>query len=215
MLTYYFHPLSSFCWKALIALYENDTPFTPHILHLQDAEVRAKFAKISPMGKMPALADGDKAAWEASVVIEYLDQNHPGKTRFIPADLREALEVRRMDRVLDLYIHEQMQKIVGDRLRPEDKRDSFGVAEARTRIERGYDYLESALPASGWACGPAFTLADCAAAPALFYANVLVPIGNRARVAAYFQRLTQRPSIARVLEEARPYFKYFPGDELS
>ena len=210
MLTYYFHPLSSFCWKALIALYENDTPFTPHVLHLQDGEVRAAFAKISPMGKMPALTDGDRAVSEASVVIEYLDQNYPGKTRFIPPDAARALEVRRMDRVFDLYIHEQMQKIVADLLRPEDKRDPFGVDEARGRIARGYAYLESVLKPGQWACGDGFTLADCAAFPALFYANAVQPLGERPNLAAYLERLTQRPSIARTVEEARPFFKYFP-----
>ena len=213
-LTYYYHPLSSFCWKVLIAFYENDTPFTPHVLHLQDPQVRADFAKLSPMGKMPALLDGDRAVWEASIVIEYLDAHHSGSAIFIPADPEQALEVRRFDRMFDLYIHEQMQKIVSDRLRLEDKRDPFGVEEARTRIERGYDYLETVLRPNAWAVGDAFSLADCAAAPALFYANVVQPIGGHRRVGDYLERLKQRPSFARTLAEARPYFKYFPGGDL-
>jgi glutathione S-transferase len=214
MLTYYFHPFSSFCWKALIALYENQTPFEPHVLHLQHQEVREAFARISPMAKMPALTDGERAVWEASIVIEYLDQIHPGKTRFIPDDPAKALEVRRMDRMLDLYIHEQMQKIVGDHLRPEAARDRYGVEEAHRRIERGYDYLESVLPADGWACGEDFSLADCAAFPALFYANAVRPFGERAKLGAYFARLKERPSVERVLEEARPLFHMFPAGRL-
>ena len=211
-LTYYFHPLSSFCWKALIALYENNTPFTPHFLDLQDAQVRADFGKISPMLKMPALTDDGRAVWEASIVIEYLDTHYPGATKFIPADREAALEVRRMDRLLDLYLHEQMQKIVGDRLRPAGAGDAFGVDAARARIEQVYDYLEATLKPGAWAVGEAFTLADCAAVPALFYANVVQPIAGHAKVAAYFDRLKQRPSVARVIEEARPFFKFFPGD---
>src|ERR1700704_5592270 len=133
-LTLYFHPLSSFCHKVLIALYENDTPFTPQLVNLQDEEERAAFRKMWPIGKFPLLRDEarDWTVNESSIIIEYLDQHFPGRTRFIPDDPELARQMRFRDRFFDLYIHMQMQKIVSDRLRPADKKDPHGVEEART-----------------------------------------------------------------------------------
>ena len=124
-LTLYFHPLSSFCMKALIALYENGTPFTPHIVDLMDEAAATNLKKIWSIGKFPVLRDGakDQTIPETSIIIEYLDRHYPGKTRFIPDDADRALQIRLQDRFYDLYVQLPMQEIVGDRIRPADKRD--------------------------------------------------------------------------------------------
>src|SRR5947209_8081120 len=144
-LTLYFHPLSSFCHKALIALYENDTPFTPKLVNLQDDGERAEFRALWPIGKFPVLQDSarDRMVPESSIMIEYLDQHYPGKTKFIPADADLARDVRQSDRFFDLHIHLHMQKIVGDRLRPADRRDPHGVEDARARLAMALGMLES------------------------------------------------------------------------
>jgi glutathione S-transferase len=214
-LTLYYHPLSSFCWKVLIALYENDTPFRPHIVDLGDAKAAAAFRAIWlwPIGKFPVLRDDarDRTVPESSVIIEYLAQHHPGPTRLIPADPGLALDVRLADRVYDLYVHDPMQRIVGDRLRPQAKRDPHGVELARAQLRTALDMTEAKMASRTWAMGEAFTLADCAAAPALFYADKVMPFrSTHSGTAAYLGRLMQRPSFARVLEEAKPYFAMFP-----
>jgi glutathione S-transferase len=212
-LTLHFHPLSSFCHKALIALYENGTPFTPQIVNLMDEAERTAFRRLWPIGKFPVLRDDARGETvpESSVVIEYLDRHYPGRTRFIPPDAEDARKVRLRDRFFDLYIHLPMQKIVGDRLRPADRKDPHGVEEARTQIVTALDMIERGMLQQPWAIGEAFTLADCAAAPSLFYADKVMPFGaTHPHAAAYLERLKQRPSYARVLEEAEPYFKFFP-----
>jgi glutathione S-transferase len=214
-LTLHFHPLSSFCQKVLIALYENDTPFTPQIVNLMDEDERSAFRKLWPIGKFPVLRDDgrDRVVPESSIIIEYLDQYYPGNTRFIPADADLARQMRLRDRYFDLHIHMQMQKIVGDRLRPGDKKDPHGVEEARTLMTTALGALEGQMASRIWAMGDAFTMADCAAAPALFYADKVAPLLPAfPNVAAYLDRLKQRPSYARVLSEAEPYFKFFPKE---
>jgi len=214
-LTLHFHPLSSFCHKALIALYENGTPFTPQIVNLQDEGERNAFRKLWPIGKFPVLRDDtrDRTIPESSIIIEYLDQYYPGQTKFIPADPDFARQTRFGDRFLDLHVHMQMQKIVGDRLRSADKKDPYGVEQARDLMNQALGVLECAVAKQTWAVGEVFTMADCAAAPALFYANKITPLGGKyPNVAAYLGRLTQRPSYARSLKEAEPYFKYFPKE---
>jgi len=214
-LTLHFHPLSSFCHKALIALYENDTPFTPKIVNLQDDAERAAFRALWPIGKFPVLQDAahDRMVPESSIIIEYLDRHYPGKTRFIPDDPDLARQTRLRDRFLDLHVHMQMQKIVGDRLRPADKKDLYGVEQARDLMDRALAMLERAMVDKTWAMGETFTMADCAAAPALFYADKVAPLARKyPNVAAYLGRLTQRPSYARALTEAEPYFQYFPKE---
>jgi len=198
MKTLYFHPLSSYCWKALIALYECDVAFEPHLLDLMNPDVRAEFNKLWPIGKMPVLRDGEEIVTEASIIIEY------ATPQLIPA--KEAWRVRMWDRFFDLYLNDPVGKIVTDKLRPEGMRDALGVEQARARLVAAYETLEARYePASG------FTLADCAAAPALFYANKLISLAPYKRTAAYLARLHERPSFARVLREAEPYFKMFPG----
>jgi glutathione S-transferase len=212
-LTLHFHPLSSFCHKVLIALYENGTPFTPNIVNLMDEGERTAFRKLWPIGKFPVLRDDARGETvpESSVIIEYLDQHYPGTTRFIPADGEQMREARLRDRFFDLYLHLPMQRIVGERLRPADKKDPHGLAEARTTADTALGMVEQQMAARYWAMGDAFTIADCAAAPPLFYLDKIAPLGPRyPNAAAYLDRLKQRPSYARVLQEAEPYMQFFP-----
>jgi glutathione S-transferase len=211
-LTLYYHPLSSFCMKVLIALYENETPFTPHLVDLMDESAATDFRKIWPIGKFPVLRDDVRKETipESSIIIEYLDRHFPGAARLIPADSGRALRVRLQDRFYDLYVMEPMQKIVGDRLRPADKRDPLGVARAMERLAGVYDMIEQDMASRTWAAGEDFSMADCAAAPALFYADKVQPLSRHTHIAAYLDRLMRRPSYARVLKEAEPYFKLFP-----
>lgn len=213
-LTLHFHPLSSFCWKVLIALYENDTPFTPNIVNLGDERERAALLKLWPIGKFPVLRDDtcDQTIPESTIIIEYLGRYHPGRMRFIPADADLALQTRLRDRFYDLYVHEPMQRIVGDRLRPQGKKDPHGVEEAKARLQTSYGVIDQEMAKRVWATGDTFGLADCAAAPALFYANEVLPFEEHTNLAAYFSRLKGRPSCARVLKEAEPYFAMFPRE---
>jgi glutathione S-transferase len=214
-LTLYYHPLSSFCWKTLIALYENDTPFTAQSVDLGNAAERAALLKLWPIGKFPVLRDAakDRIVPESSIIIEYLDTEYPGRTRFIAGDAKLALQTRLRDRFYDLYVHLPMQKVVGDRLRPADAKDAHGVEEAKARIASCYGMLDKEMTSRSWAMGEAFSLADCAAAPALFYGNKVVPFGeSHKNLSAYFERLKAWPSFARVLQEAEPYFKMFPQE---
>lgn len=209
----YYHPLSSFCQKALVALYERGVPFEGVIVDLSDAAQRAALAALWPIAKFPVLRDEEREVTvpEASLVIEYADRAGSGPP-MIPADPDAALQVRLWDRFFDNYIHLPMQKVVGDTLRPQGSRDPAGVEEAKAQIARSWAILDAALGSHGqhWAAGAAFTLADCAAAPAIFYANIVQPFDGHGHVAAYFERLLDRPSFARCKEEAKPYWQYFP-----
>lgn len=207
------HPLASFCWKPLIALYENGTPFTSVVVDLGNEQSRAAFLKLWPLGKMPVLRDEalDRTVPESTIVIEYLNAYYPGPVELIPADFDLARQTRLADRLYDFYVQEPMQKIVGDRLRPEGKTDPFGVEQARAQLRSSYAIIEQDMQSRTWAVGASFTMADCAAAPALFYANKVEPFGDEyPAVRRYHDRLLQRPSVARVIEEAQPYFKLFP-----
>jgi glutathione S-transferase len=217
-LTLHFHPLASYCHKVLMALYENETPFTPNIVDLGNERERAALLILWPIGKFPLLRDGarDQVVPESSIIIEYLDRYYPGRTQFIPENADLASEIRLRDRFYDLYVHEPMQKIVGDRLRPADKKDPHGVGEAKARLRTSYGMIDQAMAGQSWAVGEAFSLADCAAAPALFYANEVLLFGDEHRnVAAYLDRLKARPCYARVLKEAEPYFAMFPREARS
>jgi glutathione S-transferase len=209
----YFHPLASFCHKVLIALYENGTAFEPVFVDLGNPREREALAKLWAPATFPVLRDEarDRTIAESSIIIEYLAQHYPGRVALLPADPEAALRVRMQDRFFDLYVHHQMQKIVLDRIRPADQRDAFGVEQARGELRLAYDMLEQDMRGNTWAVGEQFTMADCAASPALFYANEVLPFGaSHPGVAAYFARLKARPSCARVLEEAQPYLKNFP-----
>ncbi|MBG0796377.1 glutathione S-transferase family protein [Methylocystis sp. L43] len=208
-LALYGHPFSSYTQKALIALYENDTAF--QFRSLEDKQAEAEWAALWPMRRFPLLLDDDRRIMEASVIVEYLDLRHPGRSPLLPTDRHAAIEVRFMDRFFDNYVMTPMQRIVFDHLRSEENRDSFGVAEARRALETAYGWLNEKMEGREWAAGEDFSLADCAAAPALFYADWTHPIDNAlVNVKAYRQRLLARPSFARAVDEARPYRAYFP-----
>ena len=209
----YFHPLSSFCQKALVALYETGAPFEREIVDLGNEASRVAFLKIWPIGKFPVLRDEtrDRLIPESSIIIEYLAQHYPGKSTLVPADPDGARQMRLRDRFFDLYVNTPVGKIVTDRLRPAGKGDSHGVEEARKLLGIALGMIDRDAEKSTWIMGDAFTMADCAAAPALFYANMVLPFTDSHRnLAGYFHRLMQRPSVARVVKEAQPYLKMMP-----
>lgn len=214
-LALYAHPLSSYCWKVLIALYENDTPFEFRQLDPEHPEHGAEFAALWPMAKMPLLVDRGRAIVESSIIIEHLGLHHRGPVTLIPqaADPDAALKVRMMDRVFDHYVMTPMQKIVFDRIVPEGARDPYGLDQARTLLDKSHAWLETTFTDRTWAAGEDFSLADCAAFPALHYADKVRPFRGRLPVlTAYLDRLEARPSIARVLDEAAPYARMFPQE---
>ncbi len=210
-LTLHAHPFSSYCQKVLTALYENATPFETRLIG--DAASFAEFAALWPIKRMPILQDDGRLVREATIIIEHLGLYHPGPVPLVPADAKAALDVRFMDRFFDNYVMSPMQRIVADHLRPADAgRDPYTVAQARAQLDDAYAWLDQHL-ADGreWACGAGFTLADCAAAPSLFYADWVHPIGEaRPHLQAYRRRLLARPSFARAVDEARPHRKLFP-----
>lgn len=213
-LTLYFHPLSSFCHKALIALYENGTPFTPQKVDLMDEKESTAFKKLWPVGKFPVLRDdkNKKTIPESTTIIEYLAQCYPGPVELVPKDAGQALAVRAQDRFYDLNVHLLTQKVITDRIRPAGQNDKFGVDHARGLLHTALGIIDKDMARKTWAAGEAFTMADCAAAPTLFYYNRAVePLaGSFDNVAAYLDRLVKRPSYARALKEAEPFLKYVP-----
>lgn len=209
-LVLYQHPFAMYCWKALIALYERDLPFTAELV---DAD-RSALAALWPPASIPVLVDDGVVVGESSIIVEHLDR-HGDTPPLIPTDPDEALQARLWDRVADGYVTTPVQRIVGDALRPADARDSHGVAEAHATLELAYFTLERQLNGrdhDGWLAGDDFTLADCAAAPALHYADVLHPLDRDTHptLAAYSDRVQKRSAVARVIEEARPYRQLFP-----
>lgn len=215
-LVLYAHPFSSYCQKVLIALYENATPFAYRVLGPDDPEAGAEWARLWPLKRMPVLVDGGRTVLESSTIIEHLALHHPGPVRLVPEDPAAALEVRMLDRIFDTYVMTPMQKIVLDHLRPAGERDAFGVRQAREMLDAAYRWLDGTLVArtlvaGTWAAGEAFSLADCAAAPALFYADWVHEIPRAcAELRGYRARLLARPSFARAVNEARPYRSFFP-----
>jgi glutathione S-transferase len=208
---FFAHPFSSYCQKVLIAFYENDIRFEWRALTPDDARTAAEHAALWPLKRMPVLVDAGRTVVEASIIIEHLGVHHPGPVRLIPQDPDAALEVRMMDRFFDNYIMTPMQKIVLDSIRAADTRDRQGVDEARALLDTAYAWLDDRMKGREWAAGNQFSLADCAAAPSLFYADWSHPIGAAfANVRDYRRRLLARPSFARAVDEARPYRPFFP-----
>jgi glutathione S-transferase len=209
-LTLHYHPLSSFCWKTLTALYEAEIPFEPRLVNLGDPADRAAFQAVWPMAKFPVLTDDASGAMvpESSLIIEYLARKFPAAAGLVPADPDAARPVLLLDRLFDSYIHHPFQGIVNERLRP-DHKDPFGVEQNKAAVRRGYDLIAPMI-VGPWATGETFTLADCAALPALFYADYAVKLDAWRGLRAYLERLKARPSVARVLAEAEPWFQYFP-----
>jgi glutathione S-transferase len=195
----------------LIALYENDTPFSLRMLSPEQPQNMEALARYWPFKKFPLLVDAGVPVRESSIIIEHLEIYHPGAVRLIPSEPRAALEVRFLDRYFDTYISNAQQTLVFDALRPVGERDARGVADARETLLTAYRWLDTVMAGRRFATGESFTLADCAAAPALFYADWSHPIpAELANVHAYRQRLLARPSFARAVDEARPYRQFFP-----
>ena len=210
---FYFHPLASYCWKVLIALYENETPFQPRLVDLGNAAEREALERLWPITKFPLLRDlaRDQTVPESSIIIEYLARHHPRQIN-CSRSTRSRTEVRLWDRFFDTYVHEPMQRIVGDKLRPAGSNDAHGVGDAKRLLLTAYGMIEERMSARTWVAGDTFTMADCAAAPALHYANRVLPFGDAHKnTAGYLSRLERRPSFARVIAEAQPYFHLFPG----
>ena len=203
------HPFSSYCQKALIAFYENDTPFTLRMA--EDPKVAEELAALWPMKRFPILRDGGRVVLEATIIIEYLQVHHPGSAKLIPDDPDLALEVRMLDRFFDNYVMTPQGKFVFDAIRPAEDRDPYGVEEARRMLETSYAWLDQRMAGRTWGVGDSFSLADCAAAPSLFYGDWTYPIPDAlGHLKAYRARLLSRPSFARAVDEARPYRHYFP-----
>ena len=207
MLTLYYHPLASYCWKVLIALYENGTPFEKRVVDLGDAAQRAELSALWPLCKFPVLRDEDRVVAESSIIVEYLDRHHPGPRLLLPHDVDAVLDIRLWDRLFDNYVQTPMQEIVLDRLR-----GAHGdMSRAHATLATAYELADKQLASSQWIVGDEFSVADCAAVPALFYAVTLQPFpAHCTRLSAYFDRLVERPSVRRTLEEAKPYFKDYP-----
>lgn len=210
----YYHPFSSFCQKALVALYEREVAFEREPIDLSDPAQKAKLEAVWPIAKFPVLRDEGRGLTipESGAIVEYVDRLGSGPPRLIPTDPDEALQVRIWERVIDDYVELPLQRRVKDCFRPAEHKDPLVVDEAKTLIGRAYGLLDDALYArnNGWLACDSFTLADCAAAPALFYSNIIVPFAGHPRLEAYFARLLARPSFARAVEEARPFRPLFP-----
>lgn len=208
-LTLYAHPFSSYSQKVLIALWENEIPFTYR--NLEDRGAAAERAALWPLGRFPVLVDDGRTVVESSIIIEHLDLHHAGPIRLLPEDGDAALEVRLMDRFFDNYIMTPMQAPVFESLRPDATRLDEVKEKTRKDLDTAYGWLEERLSGRRWAAGESFTMADCAAAPSLFYADWVHRIGpDFPRLRDYRARLLARPSIARAVDEGRPYRSYFP-----
>ena len=214
----YLHPFASFCQKVLVALYECGAEFEAQVVDLADPAQRAALAKLWPIAKFPVLVDSERGLTlpESTIIIEHLALHHPGNARLVPADPDAALQVRLKDRFYDHYVSEPMQKIVADKLRPPGKDDPFGLEQAKAALRTVYGIIDRDMASRTWATGETFTMADCSAAPSLYYANRVLRIGSEhPHTRAYHRRLLDRPSFARTLEEAKPYDALFPIKEPS
>lgn len=207
----YAHPFSSYCQKALIAFYEKDIAFEMQLLGPENPAALREHQKLWPIGRFPVVAVGADVLVEASIIIEWLDVQFPATPRLVPQDQRVALDVRMRDRIFDNYVMTPMQKIVFDRIRNDAVRDAHGVGEAHAMLDKAYKWLNSEMASRTWAAGDTFSMADCAAAPSLFYANWVHPLSQWKHLLAYLNRLIQRRSVARAIDEAHPYRHLFPG----
>lgn len=209
----YIHPLASFCHKVLIALYENAIPFRSETVDFSNPASASALLERWPVGKIPVLHDGaaGRIIPETSIIIEYLQQNYPGPAPLLPSDTEARLQVRLWDRFFDLYVSTPMQKIVTDRIRPSGQNDPHGVASARATLDTAYAMIERQLSGQPWATGETFTMADCSAASALFFASIVHPFtAGQTNLQTYLDQLLARPSIRRTIGEARPFFEMFP-----
>lgn len=211
MLKLYMHPIASHCWKVMIALHEAGLDYEPITVDLMDPAKRAEYKKLSPFGKIPTLVDGDTVVNETSIQIEYLALTYSQAASLLPKDPNEALKIRALDRFFDLYLNLPLGKIVVDRFTPEDKRNPAAIAQVMDDLRTAVGMVERDMATRTWAAGESFTMADCAAAPALFYVDRLVPYASGyPNTARYLDRLLQRPSVARCIEGARPMLHMVP-----
>jgi glutathione S-transferase len=211
-LTLYYHPLASYCHKVLIALYEHDVRFERRLIDLGSEADRAELRAVWPLMKFPVIRDHARSrnVAETSIIIEYLDHYYPGDGRLIPLGWHAALEARLWDRIFDNHVQGPMQEIVADRFR-EVHRD---LSAERRALATAYAMIEERMEGRTWAAGEEFSIADCAAAPALFYASTLVAFGEgQHNLQAYFERLMARPSVHKVMDEAKPYLSMYPFAE--
>lgn len=208
----FLHPLSSYCHKVLIALYENDIAF--EVKRVDDPAVAPEYEKLSPLKRFPILRDVKRGRVipESTIIIEYLEIHFPGRVGLIPKDAELAWQVRLRDRFFDQYVHASMQKFAADRLRPQGQKDPYGLEESKALFVKALGLIEAEMTDKTWAMGEAFTLADCAAAPALYYGNRFFgPFRDtHPNALAYLDRLMARPSYARALEEAKPFMHLLP-----
>lgn len=210
-LTLHYHPLSSHCWKLLIALAEKGLAVDLRTVNLGDPAARAAHAALWPTAKIPLLVDGERVVPETSIQMEYLDHHHPGAARLLPGDFDAQLDVRLWDRLFDQYVMDPMQRYVAQVLRPPEARDALAMAAHEEALGHAYDLIEARRGPHTWATGETFTMADCSAAPALFYASVIRPFStSHPQLAAYYERLLARPSVAAAIAQARPWFAYYP-----
>lgn len=208
-LQFFGHPFSSYTQKVLIALWADETPFEYRMIGPDHPDNLNELKRHSPFGQFPLLIDEGTAVFESTPIIEHLQAHHPGPAKWIPEG-ETGRRVRFLDRFFDLHVMYNMQSVVADALRPEGSRDPYGVARARERLNTAYDWLETQFDGE-WAAGTMFTLADCAAAPSLFYADWVERIGPaRPKLAAYRARLLAHPVVARAVDEGRPYRAFFP-----
>ena len=211
MIELFAHPFSSYCWKVLIALYENGTPFTFRMLDPAGGENDAEWERRWPLKKMPVLVDGDRTLVESNAIVEYLDRFHPGPVRLLSDDPDEAVEIRMLTDIFDNWVMTPVFACVRESFRPADARDPLSVAEAMATLDTIYPWLDARLAGRRWTAGERFTLADCAAGPFLFYADWVRPIPEElGTLKAHRAKLLARPSMARCVEDARPYRPLFP-----
>lgn len=211
MLKLYLHPIASHCWKVMIALHEAGLAYEPITVDLMDSAKRAEYLKLSPFGKIPTLVDGDTIVNETSIQIEHLVLNYPQAAGLLPKDPKEALRVRALDRFYDLYLNMPLGKIAVDRFTPEDKRNPAAIEQIMNDLRTAVGIVEKDMASRTWAAGESFTMADCAAAPALFYVDRLVPYASGyPNTARYRDRLLARPSVVRCIEGAQPLLHMVP-----
>jgi glutathione S-transferase len=207
----YYHPIASHCWKVMIALHEAGLTYEPVMVDLMDPAARAEYRKLSPFGKIPTLVDSGMVVNETSIQIEHLVLNYSQAAGLLPKDPKEALKVRALDRFFDLYLNAPLGKIVVDRISPPEKRNPDAVAQTMNDFRTAVGIVERDMASRTWAAGETFTMADCAAAPALFYVDRLVPYAQGyPNTARYLERLLARPSVARCIEGARPMLHMVP-----
>jgi glutathione S-transferase len=203
------HPLSTYSQKALIALYEKNVDFASEIIDLFDPEKRAAYKRFYPLGKIPVLVDGDRFIPESSIIIEYVEGKSETGTRLIPRDPEQARRTRFHDRLADLYVNDPTAFLFLDSQKPEAQRESARVTQAKERLDASFQYLDGHLGKRSWLVAEAFTMADCALAPPLAYLRNMYPFAAYPSLTAYWNRLAERPSVRRVLDEAAPYLARF------